>query len=266
MRWLGIVAIVVGSTLTAHAAPSNPAFLGVGFRMGPAGACVVETVNAGSGAAEARVHVSDLIVAVDGIAITRCDTQLQALILARQPGDVLRLDIKRGAERVVANAMLSTRAEVLHRRWVDHPLDTVEARDLDDGRAFDLGEPDGRTTVLGWFDLRGCSDCAQTLRRISSALDAQRPNVRMLALTKGTPEDLASYRKGLTVGGPVGVVPDDYFDSAVLSEHERVQFMVVDCRGVVRFVAPISADADDVDAAIDELVAAVKQAEHARRR
>ena len=40
--------------------------------------------------------------------------------------------------------------------------------------------------------------------------------------------------------------------------------MVIDCRGVVRFVAPIAPDADDLDAALDEVLAAAEQAEHAR--
>jgi hypothetical protein len=255
--------VVVAGALPARAAPSNPAFLGIAF---DGGRCFVTTVNEGSGAKDAGLHNGDIIIAVDGVPITKCDTQLTAIIVSHQPGDTLRLDVTRGSEHVVANAVLSTRAEVLHRRWVDHPLDAVEARDLDDGRAFDLADLTARTTVLGWFDLRGCTDCAQILRRVASALDGQRPSVRMLALTKGTPEELSSYRKGFSFGAQVATVPDDFFDRAVFSDPQRVHFMVVDCHGVVRFVAPMAADADDNDAALDELVAAVKQAEHARRR
>ena len=36
--------------------------------------------------------------------------------------------------------------------------------------------------------------------------------------------------------------------------------MVVDCRGIVQFVAPIAPDSDDLDAALDELLAAAEQA------
>ena len=43
-------------------------------------------------------------------------------------------------------------------------------------------------------------------------------------------------------------------------------FLVIDCRGVVRLVAPIAPDADDIDAATDEVLAGAEQAEHARTR
>ena len=48
-------------------------------------------------------------------------------------------------------------------------------------------------------------------------------------------------------------------------EDERVFFMVIDGHGVVRFVAPLAPNADDLDAALDDLLAAAEQAEHARR-
>lgn len=271
VRWLGCALLIVALSPSANASPpSNPAFLGVSFHGNtPTGAgCYVDTVNEGSSAKDAGVRTSDVIVAVDGVPITSCDTQLSALIIAHQAGDELRLDVNRGGEHATLRATLSTRADVLHRRWVNQPLDAVEARDLDNGRTIDLAQAgrDHRTTVLGWFDLKNCSDCAAIMRRVASAFESHRTNVRMLAVTGGTIEELAGYKKGLAVGAPVVTVPDEFFRRAVFSERERVHFMVVDARGVVRFVAPVAADADDGDAAIDELVAAAQQAERARRR
>jgi hypothetical protein len=261
---------LIAMSSAAGASPaSNPAFLGISFQPTPTGVgCSVRTVNEGSSAKDAGLHEFDVIVAADGVAITNCDAQLSALIVAHQPGDELKLDVARGGERVTVRATLSTRADVLHRRWVNRPLDGVEAHDLDDGRAIDLAGAarDHRTTVLGWFDLKNCSDCAAILRRVASAFDSQRTHVRLLAITAGSAEELAGYKKGLAVGAPVATVSEDVFARAVFMERERVHFMVVDARGVVRFVAPVAADADDVDAAIDELVAAAQQAEHARRR
>ena len=58
----------------------------------------------------------------------------------------------------------------------------------------------------------------------------------------------------------------DVFDALALKDSLRVSFMVIDCRGVVRFVAPIAPDADDLDAALDDILAAVEQAEYQRNR
>jgi peroxiredoxin len=264
-----LAAILLIAPSASAAPPSNPAFLGIGFKSlngSGVGPCIVDSVNSGSGAKDAGLRVQDVIVAIDGVQITNCDTQLSALIIQHQPGDQIRLDIERLGEHVVAQPMLSSRAEVLHRRWVGRALDAVDALDFDDGHAFDLGDAAGHTTVIGWFDLRQCTDCTTVLRRVASVLDKARrgSGLRVIAVTPGSLDELKKFSNTVSVGSQLAVVPEDFYKQAVFGERERVHFMVVDGRGIVRFVAPIAADADDLDAALDEVVAAAQQAEHAR--
>jgi hypothetical protein len=62
----------------------------------------------------------------------------------------------------------------------------------------------------------------------------------------------------------LAVADMDLFEHLALKDSERISFMVIDCRGVVRFVAPIAPEADDLDAALDDILAAAEQAEHQR--
>jgi hypothetical protein len=269
VRWLASIAFLLAPLVARAAPPSNPAFLGItlddarNHQLHMDG-CLVLNVNEFSGAKDAGVREHDIIHGIDGTSVATC-AQLSSAIVGHQPGDTVRLEISRLGERVIIQPTLSTRAEVLHRRWVGHPMESVEARDLDDGHALDLGDSSGHTSVLGWFSLTKCSSCASVLRRVASALDNPRrtANLHLLAVTEGTSEELAGYRKGLAVGSPVATVPDEFWRRAMIGD-DRVYIMVVDAHGIVRFIAPISADADDIDAAIDEVVAAAQQAEHAR--
>ena len=54
-------------------------------------------------------------------------------------------------------------------------------------------------------------------------------------------------------------------DDLLFSDTDRATLMVIDCRGVVQYVAPIAADGTDTDAALDELFAAADQARLPRR-
>jgi hypothetical protein len=54
-------------------------------------------------------------------------------------------------------------------------------------------------------------------------------------------------------------------DELLFSDLDRATLMVIDCRGVVAYVAPIAADGTDTDAALDELFAAADQARLPRR-
>jgi hypothetical protein len=82
-----------------------------------------------------------------------------------------------------------------------------------------------------------------------------------------TPASLTSQfptRTGFGSTLPLLVAEEDDFKKVTLEETDRVQIMVVDCRGIVRFVAPLAPGSEDLEAAIDEVLAAVEQAEHQR--
>ena len=264
VRWLGFVVVfAVGGV--AHAGPlSNPAFLGIKMVDGRPG-CVVESVTKGSAAQDAGLRSGDLIAAMDSVPTLDC-TQLKLQILEHPPGDNVRIDVRRAIDHVVLKVSLSTRAEVLHRRFVGHAMEATELTDVDDAkRSYDLADRRGRTTVVGWFT-KQCVGCAPVFDRVADGL-AKRSGTSpfVLAVTqRPAQDDLSLLRKSFPTSIALAAADNATFEDLAIDDPERIHFMVIDCRGVVRFVAPVAPDSDDLDAAVDEVLAAAEQAEHAR--
>lgn len=259
--------VVVGATAPrALAGPSsNPAFLGIAMDDLPGHGCFVTGVTPDSAADRAGVLKGDLVLALDGVATSAC-TDITAQIIAHRPGDDVRIDVRRGMEHVVLHAVLVTRAEVLNEKYVGHELDTDDVVDLDDGTRYDLAHLHGRTHVLVWFDARECADCAGLIRRVLETTEARHANLELIGVTYGEPKELADLKLSARLGIPVAVAPDHYFTNTSMFERDRAYFMVIDARGTVRFVTPIVPEADDLDAEIDEVLAAADQAESRLRR
>ena len=260
-----LVALVLAPQ--AWAAPqSNPAFLGLGMFDQPPG-CRVDTVTPDSPAAAAGIQLGDIILAIDDVRTQVCSV-LSAQIVAHQIGDTARLEVLRMGQQVVVQARLSSRAAIVHRRLVGRVLEPTEVTDLDDLQTYDLDELRGHTTIVGLFTLAKCDQCAALFRKIVDGTRGKHRDTapRVLALTSGNPKQLESYRSNLNFGVPVYATNEDLLDRTGIQREDRVYFLVVDARGIIRFVAPMAADADDLDAAIDELLAAAEQAEYARRR
>lgn len=218
----------------------------------------------------------DAIYAIDGASIGQgpadpC-TNLTSQIVARRAGDEIKLEVRRGGSRLQVKATLSTRAEVLHRRFVGERMLRTELADVDDDkRSYDLGARHGGTTIVGWFMLDRCVNCGRVFDRISDGLRARlsassAPPSILAVTSAATPDRLTSVRKSFTAQVSLAVAEPDVFDAMALKDSLRISFMVIDCRGVVRFVAPIAPDAEDLDAAVDDILAAVEQAEYQRNR
>jgi hypothetical protein len=276
--------VQVANIAPARPPSSNPAFLGIKMRDHGAG-CLVEGVTTGSAAQDAALREWDLIVAIDGVATPNC-TLLRTQIIANMPGHVVRLDVRRGAERIVVQAPLSTRAEVLHRRLVGHSMEQADVIDADDDkRTYDLAETRGKTTVIGWFMIERCSGCAAVFDRVADgvarrlkdsgnapfvlAVTPQPQISNAITLTPQTPQPqvvMPSVRRSFsfTTSVPLALASDSTFEELAIDDPDRVHFTVIDSRGVVRFVAPIAPGSDDIDAAVDEVLAAAEQAEHLR--
>jgi hypothetical protein len=264
----GFVAFtLVAAVLSARAeigVQSNPAFLGVGMDLSRhIRGCLIQSVTPDGPAMHAGVQTEDMIVRLDGGDIASC-AELSEAIVAHQPGEVIQVELWRRGETVTVQPMLTTRAELLSKHFVGRALESVDVHELDDGRAYDLADDVvGHTTVLGWFDQAHCTDCPAALRKVTTKLAARARAVRIRAVTSGDVDEL--QKSTPVVGAPIVVASGTVFDHATIADVDRrVVFMVVDCRGVVRFVVPIAADGDDTAATIDELLAAVQQAEHAR--
>ncbi|HEX5063293.1 MAG TPA: PDZ domain-containing protein [Kofleriaceae bacterium] len=282
MRWLGLFA-VVGFASIANAAPSsNPAFLGISMEDHGVG-CQVKGVTAGSAAQDAGLREWDLVLAIDGVRTPNC-TSLRTQIIANTPGHIVKLDVRRGTEKIALQAPLSTRAEVLHRRLVGHEMESTNVVDADDSKhSYDLADSRGKVTVIGWFMLERCAGCSAVFDRIADGLTSRlkgsetapfvlavspQPNLSntVAQTTQAKLTALPPVRKsfGFTTAVPLAIASEETFTDLAIDDPERIHFMVVDCRGVVRFVAPIAPGSDDIDAAIDEVLAAAEQAEHSR--
>ena len=279
MRWPGslsfCVAICVASTAAAAPKASNPAFLGIGMHDNPSptptghvGPCIIDTVTPGGGAQAAGVQPGDIIMQVDGAAIGNCD-QLVDSVIAREPSDVIRLDVLRGSRVQSLKARLTSRGEIFHNRYAGRAVSGSTYVGLDDGRDIDLSTRTGRPTIVGWFDAR-CTSCKALLARVADWVGAHRDQATGLAITRTSGgEDLhtAAGRKrtqsGFAVDLPLAVVdPAEGAggDDLLFSDADRATLMVIDCKGVVQYVAPIAADGSDTEAALDELYAAAAQA------
>ena len=270
MRWLPFLVVVLSAPAVAAPA-SDPAFLGIGMDDGP-GYCSISNVTASSPAHDAGLTFGDAVHAIDGVltAGPRPCTILQAQIVAHRPGEDIQLEVRRGAQHITIHATLSTRAEVLHRRFVGEPMLHTEVTDIDDAKlSYDLGERHGRTTIVGWFMLENCANCARVFDIINDGLhkrlkDADTLPTTLAITAPGRRGDLALIRKSFNANVSLAVADIDLFDMLALRDSERISFMVIDCRGVVRFVAALAPDADDLDAAVDDILAAAEQAEHQR--
>ena len=271
-------AVLVIAPAIASASPhkSNPAFLGVGpFRDLPGTACEIDGVSRFGSASDAGIEVGDLVVAIDDrplVAVQPCQQMVDAII-AHEPGDRVRIEVRRGDHAIVANATLTTRAEVLQKR-VGVRMESTALIDADDPRrTIDLSERHNATTIVGWFT-KPCAGCAGVFDRVNDSLSKRlHATPRILAVETYEPDpladhdvakELAALRKDFVSSVPLAVADSKTVDSLAMLDGERVFFMVIDCRGLVQFVAPVAPDADDLDAALDEVLAAAEQAEHAR--
>lgn len=269
-------AIVAGAAQVRPA--SNPAFLGIRMKDHGLG-CLVDGVTTGSAAQDAGLREWDLILSIDGVRTSSCTT-VRSLILSSAPGHVVQIDVRRGADHLQLQAPLTTRAEVLHRRLVGHTMESTEVIDADDERrSYDLADTRGKTIVVGWFMLERCTGCSAVFDRISDALARRleggsvplvlavspRP-VQVNVVAASSVRNVHSLRKeyGFSTTVPLAIASDATFEELAIDDPERIHFMVIDSRGVVRFVAPIAPGSEDLEAAIDEVLAAAEQAEYAR--
>jgi PDZ domain len=280
VRFAGTIAAVMLSLCAALPASankaSNPAFLGVGMEDSGgargAGPCTITSVEPGSGAEAASLQPGDVFDRLDGTPILSCDA-LVSQITARTPGTIIQLEMRRREQPLKLKAELLTRDEILRRRLVGQPLPQADLLRVEDGARVDLGAVK-RTTIVGWFPM-SCGGCDAVLGAVARwSRDRERDRDRkdrrapvdVLAVTT----ELSGRRSAAELREPLRPVQraldvpllaadlDDYTRFAV-KDIDRVYFMVIDCRGVVQYVAPIVPNTDDTSAVLDELYAAAEQ-------
>ncbi|MEO8705796.1 MAG: PDZ domain-containing protein, partial [Kofleriaceae bacterium] len=258
----------------AYAKSSNPAFLGVGMQdrgANGSGPCVIETVTKDSGAHAAGLRSNDVFVAIDAAPVANC-TALIAAIQTHEPGDTIKIDVTRDTAPMVINAKLHSRADVMRQRVVGQPVPLTSLTRVDNETTSSLGSK-GKTTIVGWFDQRNCVGCETVfaaLQQWARSKSTKSNQITVVGATSGSPnksvgenvEDLKGYQRKLDV--PLLVADPETFADLAITDADRIHFMVIDCRGIVQYAAPLLPDADDKTAVLDELHAAVEQAARTR--
>jgi hypothetical protein len=268
---IALVVLCAASAASANKA-SNPAFLGVGMDdSGGAGVrgggpCMITSVEEGSGAAAAMLQPGDVFERLDATAIPSCDA-LVSLITSRAPGTIVRLEIRRHAQPLRVKAELLTRDEILRRRLVGQPMPSAELLRVDDRATVDLAAT-RRTTIVGWFPM-SCAGCDAVLGQVAR-WSRDRKDQRGAIAVVGATADLGIRRSAVdnlehlklaqrALDVPLLAADYDTYARFAMKDVDRVHFVVIDCRGVVQYVAPIVPNTDDTDAVLDELFAAAEQ-------
>jgi hypothetical protein len=272
-----------GSGVVAAEGQSNPPFLGITMDDSPMGGVLIVGVTADTGAERAGLERQDVIFAMDGVPLPNLTASPQNpvgqsardvlidRITAHAPGDSVALKVMRNGSLRDITAVLSSRTDLMQHHLVGTEVD-VPTLDLDTHAALDHLDLEGRTTVVGWlYDDRNahCSDCMKVLDRIDRRLRKLSPvdGPRVLAITNAS-EDNA--RRARDLDSPTLQVlhaeQTDIESTLAIADPRRLAITVSDCHGVAQFVAVVLPGADDEDAVVDEIVAAVEQATHPLRR
>lgn len=257
----------------ASAKSSNPAFLGVqmndvGGTPG-SGPCMVSGVTKDSGAEAAGLRSGDAFETLDGKVVANCDALVSA-IQQKAPGDVVKLVVNRsGQAHVTVNATLMSRDEVLRKRFGGLPVPTTKLVRVDDKRSVDISTASRQTTIIGWYPTTcvGCDQIFSTVAKWSKE-DRKTMPIKVAAATAGdlrmkrsvtdNLELLKTQSKSLDV--PLLVADAETYEQFAIGDGDRIQFMVIDCRGIVQYAAPVVPSSEDADAVLDELYAAAEQA------
>ena len=272
MRWLGLLFLFASSIASAKS--SNPAFLGV--QMSDAGnargngPCIVTNVTKDSAAESAGMQERDEFVSMDGRIVTNCDS-LVAAIQAKTPGDIVKLVVNRGgAAHVTINATLMSRDEILRKRFGGLPVPSTKLVRVDDRSEVDLSGLKRQTTIVGWYPTN-CDGCDQIFTQVAKwSREERRGGKTPIKVTAATAGDLRMRRpisenlemlkhEGHKLDVPLLVADADTYEQFAIGDGDRVQFMVIDCRGIVQYAAPVVPSSEDAEAVLDELFAVAEQ-------
>ena len=272
MRLLSLAFVLLSSTV-AVAKTSNPAFLGVqmndiGGRPGM-GPCLITEVTRDSSAESAGLQKNDIFVALDGKNVNTCD-ELVTAIQARAPGDIVKVTVNRnGNANHTVEARLMSRDEVLRKRFGGLPVPKTSLVRIDDKAEVDLSLLRRQTTIVGWYPTT-CSGCDVVFAEVAKWVRDQKKSMP-IKVTAATAGDLRSQKtvkdnlellksEAHRLDVPLLISDAETYKEFAIGDGDRIQFMVIDCRGVVQYAAPIIPSSEDGEAVLDELYAAAEQA------
>jgi hypothetical protein len=280
VRWIGfMVCLSVGLGIgqgVASAAPraSNPAFLGIQMQdVTGRGPCMIEGATRDSPAEAAGLRSGDVVISVDAKPIASCNVLLDE-ITAHAPGDAVAIKLQRQGVSVpvVVQVQLTTR-DALLQRVIGKPMVTTHLVGVSDGTIYDLSALRGTLAIVGLYN-PACVDCAQLFTKILdwSRQKARRGGPQVLVLAVTATEWVRDLRpellqRALDVPLATGELISSAHDGSpfsrelVISDRDRLGVLVIDARGNVQYAGPIAPGSDDTEAVLDELFAAVVQAQ-----
>jgi membrane-associated protease RseP (regulator of RpoE activity) len=232
------------------------------------GPCMVSGVTKDSAAESAGLRARDIFISMDGKPVPSCDA-LVAQIQAKVPGDIVKVIVDRSGQQVTVNATLMSRDEVLRKRFGGLPVPTTKLTRVEDKQQVDISATKRQTTIIGWFTTN-CVGCDQIFTTVAkwSREDRKGVPIKVAAATAGdlrmkrpiaeNIELLKSQSKTMDV--PLLVTDAETYEHFAIGDGDRIQFMVIDCRGIVQYAAPVVPSSEDAEAVLDELYAAAEQA------
>jgi peroxiredoxin len=150
------------------------------------------------------------------------------------------------------------------------PVPTTKLVRVDDRAEVDLSGLKRQTTIVGWYPTNcdGCDRIFSTVEKWSREDRRGSVPIKVAAATAGdlrmrrTIKDNLEMLKheGHKLDVPLLVADVDTYEQFAIGDGDRVQFMVIDCRGIVQYAAPVVPSSEDADAVLDELFAAAEQA------
>ncbi|HEY4243114.1 MAG TPA: PDZ domain-containing protein [Kofleriaceae bacterium] len=249
---------------TAHAKPTNGAFVGVGLEPHPP-VCLVGDVKPDSNAALAGLEVGDPILMVDGKPMADCD-EILAAIGGKAVGDPITLLIRhRGVSRTV-HLEAGTREEVLRRRFVGKRFPPVAGQNAD-GDDVEVGVD--RRAIYLFYSPGRCMGCASLASRIGARVREYVAKsgeaLGASAVASGDLEGKLGKDEAARVSMPLAFINEKTYELYAFDESApAVQAYVVDAHGRVQGVFRIGPSDDDVAARLDDLLATAAQVAHPR--
>ena len=243
--------------------------------MGPqqrAGPCVIEAVTKGTGAELAGLRPGDVFGTIAGNEIATCGDVIK-VIQSRDPGELVAIDVQRNGVAAKIKANLYSIDEILRRRYVGRLLPSAQLISVDDRSESDFGALRGKTTIISWFSPSTCEGCTRVLDKVVSWQKTNKGGpISVVSATsdrtKTVTDNLESMKKlARSLDVPLFVTDFGTYDQFTLAaaSSDRINFMVIDQRGVVQHISLISPESDDVRASLDELYAAVESAQQRRK-
>jgi peroxiredoxin len=178
--------LALASTRVEAAPRRAPPWLGVSLGSGPAGGVIVEVVFRTSPAEAAGLKSGDMVLRAGGVELHR-PAELVAQVKQRQPGDALKLEVRRGGREIAVTVKLAAHPgdeEVVRRMHVGNRAADLPGLAAVQGPVFSSMKDVRGDVVLVEFFASWCAGCKAQVPMLSAWHQKLTPRgLRALAVT-----------------------------------------------------------------------------------